>query len=435
MSNTLSKLGCHLHQYNPYVNNCLTDFLIQPVTNDAVQQDMEVDTPDIVEPLPSPPPSTPPAPPIDLNSTMGRGRRTKRPTWKVLEQEQQSRRPPSAMPTPSPAPSAPPIPVFEPTFESHRTPVDSFGLYSVYNKPISVSSSSSATPTVISPTPITFIDPASRVPTKLASQTLSATEELAEKLKACSNRSAALVMQWFWERQAKSIDDCDTLVHEVILNDELNLEELRHFSARRETASMDKALSRNADRWKESSVTIDIPDGRPHGPHDEYPDIPQFVVSGLMHRSITDIIQTTWSSPESADFQYVPYRQFWSTSPSGVDERVFGELYTSDAFNDAHDELQRQTPEPGCTLERVVCGLMAFSDSTHLANFGDASLWPLYLYFGNQSKYPRLRPSSGSCHHTAYIPKVRRLHYIPVHDLCPLLVARFLSRLLQRTYR
>ncbi|KAK7696214.1 hypothetical protein QCA50_000867 [Cerrena zonata] len=66
----------------------------------------------------------------------------------------------------------------------------------------------------------------------------------------------------------------------------------------------------------------------------------------------------------------------------------------------------RQPPEPDCTLERIVCGLMLYSDSTHLASFGSASLWPLYMYFGNQSKYVRVRPSSGSCHHVAYIPKL-----------------------------
>ena len=285
-------------------------------------------------------------------------------------------------------------------FEARRTPVDRFGLYSVYQAPLA--NPASYPPSAIAPTPITFVEPASCVPAKLATCGLTATDILAEQLKACSNRSAALVMQWFWERQGKSIEDCDSLVHEVILNDELNLEDLRGFSARRETASMDKALARDADRWQETSVTIAVPDGHTHSPG----DIPTFDVPGLMYRSVTDVIRTTWSSPESAAFQYVPYRQFWSKSPTGVDERVYGELYTSEAFNEAHEQLQHLPPEDGCSLERVVCALMAFSDSTHLANFGDASLWPLYLYFGNQSKYSRLKPSSGSCQHTAYIPKV-----------------------------
>lgn len=387
------------------------NFIVSYVCNDIVPQ-AEVEMEDVVQPFeddPSVPPTSPPAPPVDSVASMGRGQRSKRPTWKVLEQQQQARDRALSTPLPAPSPATPPqpIPVFEPTFQSNRTSQDRYGLYSIYNTPITTPTTSDPT-LYIPPTPITFVDPASRVPTKLASQSLSATDELAERLKACSSRSAALVMQWFWERQGKSIDDCDTLVHDVILNDQLDLEDLKHFSARRETALMDKALSRNPDRWQESSVVIDVPDGRSHRGAAGQTQVPQFVVPGLMHRSITNIIRTTWSSPESADFQYVPYRQFWSAAPSGVDERVYGELYTSDAFNEAHEELQRQPPEPGCSLERVVCALMAFSDSTHLANFGDASLWPLYLYFGNQSKYRRLKPSSGSCHHTAYIPKVCR---------------------------
>ena len=187
---------------------------------------------------------------------------------------------------------------------------------------------------------------------------------------------------------------------------------------------MDKALAKNADCWHESPVVIDVPDGRSHRPHDEQSPVPQFSVPGLMHRSVTEIIRTTWASPESADFHYVPYRQFWSNSPSGNAERVYGELYTSDAFNEVHEELQRQPPEPGCSLERVVCALMAFSDSTHLANFGDASLWPLYLYFGNQSKKECCMPTSFA-EHVSYFPKVRfqssscRYKYLYKHTVTP----------------
>ncbi len=72
---------------------------------------------------------------------------------------------------------------------------------------------------------------------------------------------------------------------------------------------------------------------------------------------------------------------------------------------EAHMNLQRSSPEPGCELERVVVALMFWSDSTHLANFGTASLWPLYLFFGNQSKWLRGKPRTASCHHIAYIPK------------------------------
>jgi hypothetical protein len=40
----------------------------------------------------------------------------------------------------------------------------------------------------------------------------------------------------------------------------------------------------------------------------------------------------------------------------------------------AHIELQKQPPEEGCTLKPIVAALMFWSDLTHLANFGNASI-------------------------------------------------------------
>ena len=59
------------------------------------------------------------------------------------------------------------------------------------------------------------------------------------------------------------------------------------------------------------------------------------------------------------------------------------------------------------TIENVIAAIMLWSDSTHLASFGSASLWPIYLFFGNQSKYERCRPTSHASHHIAYLPEVR----------------------------
>jgi hypothetical protein len=50
--------------------------------------------------------------------------------------------------------------------------------------------------------------------------------------------------------------------------------------------------------------------------------------------------------------------------------------------------------------------MMIWSDSTHLAEFGNASLWLIYLFFGNQSKYSRAKPNDFAAHHIAYMPKV-----------------------------
>jgi len=54
----------------------------------------------------------------------------------------------------------------------------------------------------------------------------------------------------------------------------------------------------------------------------------------------------------------------------------------------------------------VLIALKIWSDSTSLAQFGNAQMWPIYFFFGNQSKYSRAKPSSFAAHHVAYMPKV-----------------------------
>lgn len=102
--------------------------------------------------------------------------------------------------------------------------------------------------------------------------------------------------------------------------------------------------------------------------------------------------------------------------------RVHGEVYTSDAFLKMEREVLSSLPEPGCELERVVAPIMAYSDSTHLASFGTASLWPGYLWFGSQSKYPRAKPSKFAAHHLVYFPSVSSSM---VSIFCILIVSMF----------
>ena len=58
----------------------------------------------------------------------------------------------------------------------------------------------------------------------------------------------------------------------------------------------------------------------------------------------------------------------------------------------------------------MVVLLMLRSDATHLASFGTASLWPVYVFFGNQSEYGASKPSECAAYHLAYIPKVGQTH-------------------------
>lgn len=65
---------------------------------------------------------------------------------------------------------------------------------------------------------------------------------------------------------------------------------------------------------------------------------------------------------------------------------------------------------------------MFWLDVTHLASFRDASLWPLYMFLGNQSKYECVWPTSGACHHVAYLPKVCIQHLFYCSSSCSLIL-------------
>jgi len=62
--------------------------------------------------------------------------------------------------------------------------------------------------------------------------------------------------------------------------------------------------------------------------------------------------------------------------------------------------------DPECKREKVVAALMVSSDAMMMTQFGVAKGWPIYLIFGNLSKYIRVQPGSGAMHHLAYVPSV-----------------------------
>ncbi|KIM42576.1 hypothetical protein M413DRAFT_408453 [Hebeloma cylindrosporum] len=49
---------------------------------------------------------------------------------------------------------------------------------------------------------------------------------------------------------------------------------------------------------------------------------------------------------------------------------------------------------------------MLYSDATHVAQFGQAKLWPIYGYIGNGSKYERGRPSANAGYNVAFLPSL-----------------------------
>ena len=175
---------------------------------------------------------------------------------------------------------------------------------------------------------------------------------------------------------------------------------------RRENKRLDAAQKSHpfGDDFQEGTLNIPVPS------RDPGKDPELFPVPGFHFRSIISIIKSAFDSPLADHFHFSPYKLFRKSPVTNEEERIFSKLYDSDAFVTAHDDVQRHGLLPpddsGCMHEKIVAALMFWSDSTHLTNFRTAKIWPIYLVFGNLSKYIWARPSSGAWHHLAYIPSV-----------------------------
>ncbi|KAF7967740.1 hypothetical protein HWV62_33264 [Athelia sp. TMB] len=152
--------------------------------------------------------------------------------------------------------------------------------------------------------------------------------------------------------------------------------------------------------WKKSPINIQVP----FHSRDNNPGPKDFHAGDLYHRSLVEVIKEKLANTsDNKHFHYQPYELYWEPMPDiEAPIRVHGELYTSPAFVEAHNALQDAPGEPGCSLPRVVTALMLDSDATHLTTSGDAKLWPCYLWFGNESKYRRSKPTNKLCNHVAY---------------------------------
>lgn len=221
--------------------------------------------------------------------------------------------------------------------------------------------------------------------------------------------------------------------------------------------------------WYETSVSMPVPKTRIS--HASEAAAPQITIHGVVHRRLRDLITGVASDSNSRfarDYHWLPSRLYWNPpsaqgcvafvsssplpsslgSPSPVpsqaasdsfpepytppshntDEssrestpspvppsgpppplRVLTDCYNSDAMLEEDENIHNMPRAEGDAddVEYAVLPLLLWSDETCLSQFGNAKLWPIYLYFGNLSKYVRGRPTEFAAHHLAYIPSVR----------------------------
>ncbi|KAG2051670.1 hypothetical protein BDR06DRAFT_983445 [Suillus hirtellus] len=219
------------------------------------------------------------------------------------------------------------------------------------------------------------------------------------------NMTVYQLMSWMNSgSNQKSETEVACLVKEVMLAKDFDIAHLEDFSVKNNLRKLDDDPSgkniKFPDDWTQANVTIDIPTKLGNG------DTRSFLVSGFHFRPLVEVIRSAFADIQASAFHLSPFKCLWKDPLDGHKERIFDELYMSDSWLDAQDELQKLPKESGCSLERVIAGLMFFSDATHLANFGTAKAWPLYMYFGNLTKYARSAPNSGACHLVGFLPSL-----------------------------
>ena len=317
-------------------------------------------------------------------------------------------------PLPSMSPTTSPE-LEEPELQHLQTEPDDFGLFRIYPiHPTMVPDANSNLDEVCdAPGFETFETPSSRRWwARFGSIATTTAKKISNNLFApFKNSTIFRLMNWYHSGSGEmSISQLNSLVKDVINHSDFQKEHLNNFSAKRELERLDDEEDTsypfsNENVWKVSTVAIPLPaEGVKHASENNAPILE---VPGVHHRSLVEAITTAFQDETAKKFHYVPHHLYWKPTPESEPERVITELFNSDAFiGDYKELLMRPPPSSGSHVETAIAAMMVWSDSTHLAEFGTASLWPIYLFFGNQSKYSRARPSDFAAHHIAYIPSV-----------------------------
>lgn len=200
---------------------------------------------------------------------------------------------------------------------------------------------------------------------------------------------------------------------QVIQQPDFDPEELCGFSAQKEAQRLDHFIaSQSFDLvlpfdahagWKKSSVKVSLPCMGHKTSEDKAPTVE---IDNVVHCDLLEVMKEAYSSEAASEYHLHGYKQMWERDGYPEPIRVHGEVYMPDAFLHMEHEVLEGPGEPGCNLEHVIVPIMAYSDSTHLASFGTASICPGYLWFGSQSKYSCAKPSKFAAHHLVYVPSV-----------------------------
>jgi hypothetical protein len=305
------------------------------------------------------------------------------------------------------SPSPPPTPESEPAADTgFTTEPNGFGLYRKYNrKPLTDPEEA------LTLTDLVYEDALQEQQQSEARATEALRSSGVNIFHPFPNATIFRCIKWFLECSGTvSAAGLDRFIHEVILADDFDRKDLIKFSTTREMARLDEHGATDVpfsadDGWKKGSVTLHLPKAK--AKHASEAASPQALVSGIHYRPVLEVIKAACQNSQAKEYHWVPFKLIHQSQDEHT--RAYTDIYNSDAMleEDAKIRALERHPEDDPDTEVAILAMLLWSDSTHLATFGTASLWPVYMYFGNLSKYPRCRPNAHAAHHIAYIPSVR----------------------------
>ncbi len=230
------------------------------------------------------------------------------------------------------------------------------------------------------------------------------------------NKTAFLLGEWYWNGGLQKTKEGFKNLVNIICDESFNPSEIRNIRWDNlnkylggPTNSEDAWFDDPDAEWTETVISLPFPFKKKSvnaGVH-------EYTFPPFRHRKIVSVLKEKMANKNDfQQFHLEPYELRWCQSkdmsqPDSTSTRVHGELYTSPAFIEENVKIQTAPGEPGCPLPRILVGLIFASDGTKLTSFGSASLWPCYMYFGNESKYRRNKPNQNLCNHIAFFIDVR----------------------------
>ncbi|TRM61255.1 hypothetical protein BD626DRAFT_558654 [Schizophyllum amplum] len=211
-----------------------------------------------------------------------------------------------------------------------------------------------------------------------------------------------LMSWWYGSKGNLSLKLLNDLVHDVMLQPDFDPAHLEGFSAEKEMKRMDahRRLTGAKDGWRNGTVKLSLPCEK--AKHDAEANAPVLEINTVRYRPLIEVIRTAFEQPGAKFMHLFPYRLFHRPRPDADPSPIIEEIYNTPAVLEEHQAVQSipfeaGTPPEHLAVESIILPICPYSDATSLAQFGNTSLWPIYIWFGNVS-------NSFSAMHVAYMP-------------------------------